>query len=65
MNFTNIKGVGGVIDGPRYWEGNLGLWDGRLYGKINNKRVYNQVRNHLYMPRILLIKNKISREIKR
>ena len=62
---TNIKSVVEKIDGPRYWEGNLGLWDGRLYGKINNKRVYNQVRNHLYIPLILLIKHKISREIKR
>ncbi len=64
MNFTNIRVVGGVIDGPRYWEGNLGLWDGRLYGKINN-RVYCQVHDHLYIPRILLFKHKISKEIKR
>ena len=65
MKFTNSEGVKGVIDGPRYWEGNLGLWDGRLYGKINNKRVYNQVRNHLYIPLIFSIKNKIKQEIKR
>ena len=62
---TNSKSVVEKIDGPRYWEGNLGLWDGRLYGKINNKRVYNQVRDYLYIPRILSIQNTISREIKR
>ena len=62
---TNIKSVVEKIDAPGYWDSNLGLWDGRLYGKINNKRVYNQVLNHLYMPRILLFKHKISQEIER
>ena len=65
MNFTNTDSVLKEIDGPRYWEGHLGLWDGRLYGKILNKLVYGAGRGCLYIPRILLIKNKISQEIER
>ena len=65
MKFTNSESKVKQIDVPRYWEGPVGFWDGRLYGKINNKRVYSQVRDHLYIPRILFIKNTISEEIER
>ena len=56
---TNYKSVGEVIEG--HFPGSGG-W---LYGKINNKRVYSQVRDHLYIPRSFPIKNTISQEIKR
>lgn len=56
---TNIKSVVKEIDEYRRY------WCGGLYGKINNERVYNQVRDYLYMHRILFIKHKISQEIKR
>lgn len=65
MNFTNKDSVVKEIDVPRYWEWRLAFGDDRLYGKINNKRVYCQVHNHLCIPRILSIQNTISEEIER
>ena len=62
MNFTKSESVAGVIDVPRYWEWRLAFGDDRFHGKIDNKRVYSQVRDHLL---IFSIKNKISQEIKR
>ena len=63
MKFTNCESVGEEIDVPK--EGYLGLWDIRLYCAIGDKRAYNQVRDYLYIPRILLIKHEIKQEIKR
>jgi hypothetical protein len=61
MKFTNIKSVGEVIDVPRYWE----TRHIHLYGEMDSQVYSHQGLNHLYIPRILLFKHKISKEIKR
>ena len=63
MKFTNSESVEEVIVVPT--EGYFGLWDIRLYCTIGDDRAYNQVYNHLYIPRILLFKHKIIQEIER
>ena len=61
---TNSKSVVKKIDVPWYWNLRLAFGDDLFHGKINN-RVYCQVHDHLYIPRILSIKHTISREIER
>ena len=64
MKFTNKDSVVEEIDIPRYWE----TRHIHLYGEITKRadsQVYSQGLNHLYIPRILMYKHKISKEIKR
>lgn len=75
MNFTNIKGVGGVIDVSWHASSEAVVVDAegtywKLFHryKVKNqpyKQVWNDVREQIDIPLIFSIKNKISREIKR
>ena len=62
---TNSKSVVEEIDVPGYWEGPVGLWVWPYAMFYHNKRVHCQLRDYLYIPRILSIQNTISREIER